>query len=768
VRPVRLELSGFLSYSERTCVELDGLDAAAIVGENGAGKTSIVEAMGWALFGKGRAKSPDDYVSVGSTECRVSFEFLLRDRRYRALRERALTSGGKSYLGLFVQSVPMSYPDPRIGSRPDQFGPDATLTTKGGEWIPIGGDRIEETQREIEELLGLDYDTWLTTSFVGQNRADQFTRLTPAGRKELLGEVLQLDVYARLHEEAQARARTFAGEMVAAQRRLEDLEDVLAGEGEARRRVAVAVGGGELAEAAVARAQDELGGARKSLDLARDRVASVARMADQLASLRARRQESADRLHRRLSELAEQRRQAEAEAERAKGVLQEISSASARATDLEGQAIVKQRDVDELLEAAVDLRARARLHTEEQTKELAFIQTVAEQLYELKDRLATLEHATEATCPTCGRELDPDSRTEIVIHLKDEMRRLNEQAMERRRRADGQAEQARQLLETADAKDKEVRALEAEVHQLRREADRASAAAERIPLEETRLRGFEQTAEQLAAREQAVLLELSQLEQGPNAEETRLQEAIDAGAPFGEQVATLGQELQRLEGTLQEARSRALAAAGERGRAEEALEAILRAHKDHQATKEELARTSELRWGYETLAAAFGRDGIPALIVENAIPEIEEEANRFLEKVTAGRYTVRLDSLKATKAGSIRESLEVLVADGVSERSLESLSGAERQCVDLSLRIGLARLLARRSGRPIGTLILDEPFTALDPAHLQATIEALHVLREEFPTLLVVTHQLALANAFSTRILITREGDGPSRVEIAA
>jgi exonuclease SbcC len=757
VRPVRLELVGFLSYSEPTVIELEGLDAAVIVGENGAGKTSIVEAIGWALFGKGRARSPDDYVSIGAASCTVTFEFLLGDDHYRVLRERSLTSGGKSYLGLFAYSHHDQEAD--LDGRPIG-GPYEV-------WQPVGGDRIEETQRKIEELLGLTYDTWLASSFIGQNRADQFTRMTAAGRKELLTEVLQLEIYARLHEEAQGRARTLAGEMVAAQRRLEDLEDVLAREGEARARVAAAVDAGDSAEAAVTRAQESLAATRNSLELARADAASVERARDGLEDLRRRRQERASHLTHLHAGFAEQRRQAEAEAERAKEALKELASASARATEFEGQAFVKEQEAQAARVESEEALAEGEAHRTAAAAALERVSAMSEEFYQLQEQLQTLQASTAPSCPICERELDPDDRAALVEKVGRRVRELEEGMAEKRRRAEDDEELARLAREKAQRAAMTVVRAGETAGSLRREADRATAAAERIPQEEARLHDLDRRAGLLATQEQGTQLELAQLQE-PAEDEARLERAIQAGAVFAEQVESLGREVQLLEGTLQEARARSRDRAVECGKAEANLEYIQRARSEHDATKAELGRTSDLRYSYEILVAAFGRDGIPALIVENAVPEIEEEANRFLEKLTAGRYSVRLESLKATKSGSLKETLEILVADGSGERSLESLSGAERQCVDLSLRIGLSRLLARRAGRQIQTLVIDEGFTAFDVGHLQASIEALHTLQEEFPTLLVITHQQELANAFSTRIQVSREGEGPSRVEVAA
>src|SRR5581483_10166641 len=201
VRPVRITLSDFLSH-HATELELEGLEAIAIVGENGAGKSSLIEGLRWALFGGGRGRSPDHYVRAGASSCRVVVEFELAGRRYLVERQRELGKTGKSYLGLFGVSR----------------GP------RGENLWPIGGDSISETQAKIEQLLGMDEETWIRTSFLAQGSIDAFSRATPAARKELLSKVLELERYEQLTEAARTRVRQLEGDAAVLRQRAADLE----------------------------------------------------------------------------------------------------------------------------------------------------------------------------------------------------------------------------------------------------------------------------------------------------------------------------------------------------------------------------------------------------------------------------------------------------------------------------------------------------------------------------------------------------------------
>src|SRR4030067_1447889 len=86
--PLRLELHTFLAYKDPDPLNLEGVHIACISGENGAGKSSLLDAITWALWGKARSSSPDDLIHQGEREMRVSFTFELAGQRYRGIRQR--------------------------------------------------------------------------------------------------------------------------------------------------------------------------------------------------------------------------------------------------------------------------------------------------------------------------------------------------------------------------------------------------------------------------------------------------------------------------------------------------------------------------------------------------------------------------------------------------------------------------------------------------------------------------------------------------------
>ncbi len=181
--------------------------------------------------------------------------------------------------------------------------------------------------------------------------------------------------------------------------------------------------------------------------------------------------------------------------------------------------------------------------------------------------------------------------------------------------------------------------------------------------------------------------------------------------------------------------------------------------KEHKATQREIEIHKEL-------VTAFGKDGIQALIIEQAIPEIEEEANRILASLTQNRTQIALESLRDLKKGGTRETLDIKISDELGERSYELYSGGEAFRVDFAIRIALSKLLASRTGTRLRTLVIDEGFGTQDTEGLDHLVEAIQAISEDFEKILVITHVESLKQAFPVRIEVTKYPDQGSRFEV--
>lgn len=201
--PLQLTLKNFLSYRDAT-LDFRGLHVACICGSNGAGKSSLLEAIAWAVWGQSRALAEDDVIHLGTTEALVDFVFQCHQQVYRVIRTRY--RGQASTLEFQVQT-------------PNGF---RTLTEKG----------IRATQQLILTHLKLDYDTFINSAYLRQGRADEFMLKRPSDRKQILADLLKLDQYDDLAEQAKEQARQFKAELGVLERSLEQITTQLQQDGE--------------------------------------------------------------------------------------------------------------------------------------------------------------------------------------------------------------------------------------------------------------------------------------------------------------------------------------------------------------------------------------------------------------------------------------------------------------------------------------------------------------------------------------------------------
>ena len=203
------------------------------------------------------------------------------------------------------------------------------------------------------------------------------------------------------------------------------------------------------------------------------------------------------------------------------------------------------------------------------------------------------------------------------------------------------------------------------------------------------------------------------------------------------------------------------------GQLTERLEQAEKDRAELEAVKEKRDDARKQRALYKHLRGAFSKHGIPSLIIEETLPEIEERANVLLDRLTDGKRHVRLETLREKKTGGTKETLEIVITDeqGVA-RPYETFSGGESFRVNFALRIALAQLLAERSGVRVRTLVIDEGFGTQDEEGIERLVDSIQAIREDFSKILVITHLERLKQAFPVRIEVEKDPVTGSTFEV--
>ena len=203
--PLSLSLRNFLSYGEEVPpLDFSQFHVACLTGGNGHGKSALLDGITYALWGQARkSRSDEELCRIGAREMRVDFDFALGEKHFRVIRSWRRTKRGVPALDLQVES-------------------DGIFRTLSE------GEGINPTQRRINELLSMDYDTFVNSAFIVQGRADEFTQKNARQRKEVLGRILGLGRYDQLQGMARVRYQEHQRQSETLQTRLSELDAELA------------------------------------------------------------------------------------------------------------------------------------------------------------------------------------------------------------------------------------------------------------------------------------------------------------------------------------------------------------------------------------------------------------------------------------------------------------------------------------------------------------------------------------------------------------
>lgn len=860
--PLRLSLSGFLSYREPVELDFTTFDLACIAGANGSGKSSLLDAITWSLFGLAR-KRDDSVINTQSESAQVSFIFQYEDNLYRV--QRVNPRGKTSMLEFQIYQ----------GPREDANGSlSPAALARGTAWKPLTERTLRETQACIEETLRLDYETFVNASFFLQGKADQFTQQRPGDRKRILSSILGLEVWEAYRRRAAERRKQVEGDIASLDGRLHEIKLELDEEDERVRRLAELET--DLERLAKARAAQEttLENARKIAATIAEQSKLVETLDQQLESARRRLGEMEARLAERQEEresYAQIQARAEAieaafaewEAQRAElerweqvaGQFREhekrlqepqnaINAARAR-LEQEAQTLRGQRGEVETAreqlgvireqleqaktraqEAEQQLARRAELDAELDTARQRLAEAKAEnprlrdEMDELKERIDRLTVAEGAHCPLCGQELSPEEREKLIASLQSQGTELGDRFRANRAllsestelqanleeqiaglnkaesdlRAHNQAiarlgSQSEVLEEKLERWESTGAPRLAEIETALKEETYAPQAREQLAVVEAELKeiGYDAAAHEAARRAEA---------QGRSAEADlrALEKARAALAPLDREIADLGDQIvnQRVEverqGEVYAEAAKALQVAQqgapdllaaerelldtqesenrvrlEVGAARQkvlVLDDLKARSTDLEAQRDQLAHRAGR---YKQLERAFGKDGVPALLIEQALPQIESKANEILERLSRGTMSVRFVTQAAYKdkrRDDLRETLDIQISDNAGSRDYEMFSGGEAFRVNFAIRLALSEVLAQRAGARLQTLVIDEGFGSQDAQGRQRLIEAINLVRPDFAKILVITHIDELKDAFPARIEVEKTPRG--------
>ena len=828
-------------------LNLEPVHIACISGDNGYGKTALLDAITWAIWGKARAKTQDELVNVARNTMFVELDFFAGESRYRVTRTYTKgrgASSGKSELNLSII----------IGN---------TVTS-------LMANTIRETEEKIVNLLNMDYETFINTSYLKQGDSNRFTSSRPTDRKKILADLLDLSYYERLESASKQHSRQLQNDVEVQQSVIEHKSSTVQEKELILERLETYKKESQnllSEEQSLSKELEDLNQKRQTLLV---EISNKKTMVDQI-----------DTSEKEIGMMLVQEMRWKKELGELKILLsrseeiqstykeyQDLRSEYGRSTTLisdfhkinaekiviektiaietlklESQISNKSNRIKTDLQPLVDgipklLREINLANTALQNLEIEFSETehllnkanamsekvtilqisnktLLTQMSDSRNRFDMINHA-EATCPLCLQSLSTGNKQHIREGLQSEGKtskveyesnlekiqaltdRKNEiitqnelqQTILVRKRTETEKIQYDLMNQLGKSEDSsiELSSLKLNLVQMEEELNSERFCSEelnRLKILDSKLKKLEDTEKNHSHLESKLeslspYLELHAQLQGSRDRLLSVTQSVEDTKSIREarqlQTETWKLELVRIEKILTEewdfdqkinliqskikkVKGQSLNAVTMREQARYQIEQIVKAEEDIKSMELEIFKTNEDVQLYEELASAFGRNGIQALMIERAVPMLENTAKELLARLSDNKMTIKLE-LKEGRidraTGLPSEELNITISDEQGTRSYETFSGGETFRIDFAIRIAMSKLLASRSGSPLPILFIDEGFGSQDTIGQGRLIEVIQSISEDFEKIIVITHIDSMKENFDQQIEISK------------
>lgn len=764
MRPLWIELKNFGQYTTQR-INLEGISAATIVGPTGAGKSiGFMESITWCFYLQCRLSDPDGFIKTGQTDAAVTVCFEMKGEVYRATRTRSIrTKRGKTEFHIHRQV--------------------------GEEWDPV--------DRDIEALVGADYDALTASNFFLQEDPFDLCKAKPKDRIGLVAKILKLERFEERAKLANKKANTAAGELKV---KLEQREWAAAAEAKYQESVKAL----ESLEESMVTINTQIAEEEKKRDELTKRQATLEATLSAMPTVNTVALEAEHgHLKWEMLALAAKINETKAIAAREPGLLEKQAAMEKNESLLKELEASRQAKVEELSRARPKVEAATeilQLLKDDQAAKIAEkgkleyeVRVVSDGMAEYKKETARIERDIEAAtnqtevlnglpcddglqrqCPLVKaakhtkERLLPDLRGMLAIRsnkeLNEAMARVKAALQESVTKLESVSERLNGggTLNVYNAKQEEAKAqtavndLDRQMNDIRRLSELARAEVKDLPKVQHAKEIWPQMQTDLERKVEAVNVAKQAIDTAKVDVFKRERLNSDKLNMELHLVESLGQrerlKVIRSEYEGEVANKRLTIALAKEGRGQ--LESIER---DISVAQREIEE-------YGHLAEAYRR--VPVLMIENVTPVIEEEANKALLRLSLRGMQLRFDSQRELKTvDKTIDEMNIYVRDQDGERVYETYSGGEHGLANFATRLGLTLLTSTRSGSPMETIIVDEAFASMSEEIAQRVRVYLEELADRYKLILIITHDLNLKGSLPAQITVTPGPQG-STVEI--
>ena len=708
--PKYIKVNNFLSYVSEV-IDLQQLDGiVAIIGNNGHGKSSIIDMISTAIFYRARntdmrGVGMDDLVNQNAESFEIELVFTMSNNEYKIIRKKV--RGGAHELELFINGVSHT-------------------------------EKISETQQKILNIIKMDYETFMDTVCIGQGNSGSFMEKSPNERKDVFVQVLNLNKYDKLKDytnelkkETKQKIELIEMEMkrYSEQIDLRDSYKVMLNNITITSQ-ALRIQSGEKENILM-----ELIREKAEYDNNLKNVEELKKHREDLKQFKLNTLNKREKLTNKITSI---KNTIQTDKDQVATLTEKIEKYNLEDIDVD---ITKYQNEIEALNIKIsDLKSKIAI-LESQNRDLT------NQTKELKVKYTQLEQYNKAECEFCGNNISESHKQGHLDRLKNEGKGIIITINENKIQIENLMDELKEIEKNIPQAKDEITKLQT----LKNKIIQATTNVENLTKNiKNNVELLHETAEELSDNNKI------QFEDESNWDEIQFEYKT-----FN--LETIKSQIAQLKKQYDEERDKQL-------KIQAKIDEIAHHEKKVKELTVELDELRILCSDYEDLEVAWGKSGIQAIIIENALPEIEVEINDVLDLLTDGKVNIEFKTQKDNKGKKSKkpasvETLDIIVNNELGSRTYETYSGGEKFRIDFACHVGLSKFLAKRAGSNIDLFIIDEGLGSQDQIAKGNIVNSINKLTTMFKKILVITHIEEIQEAFDNKLIITKHPLDGSKVK---
>lgn len=737
MRPTRLYIENFMCY-ECSYIDFSQFSSALIIGKkenneiysNGVGKTTIFKAIEYVLFNQSDVNL-EEIIRDDTNSCKVVFDISVNNQEYRISRVR--TKKGATDLSLYERTKSIGS-DEEVYHIKTNYEDIYSPVTLEKFWKDISGRRTADTEKDLNKLLKINFKSFRSTVHFMQNDFSGLTTSTPEKRKGILKDALNLVIYSKLEKIAKIKSNLLSKEI--------EKYKILA---------------------------ENINNPDKDLqDLIfkkNDSESMILKKSELIDSCNLRLHSNNDKLNNLISEYNSLELKFSEFLVKEKSCLSEKNKIEISVKEYltkKTNVIRAANDLIDEIRVLKDYKENNGLHDFSKIDYLldeinSKKEIAAQHNADLKNNIIKLEELKipipDGVCKNCRQTLSAE-------HKKICQDKINQDIATCQNNILNSKKIISELNELCAKNQKEINNLSL-LKKTNEETERLiisknKEVQEKKNLYEEYVLLFEKFKNELKNKSEEIDQIKIDLDKSSQQEAKNIQALIQKEK---DNINLIKLELSSLVKDLTHSTN-----------AKAVIDHTIKQKTQENLKKKEYSKAisdlEEKISAFPSVLQAFSSTGIPNLIIQNVLDDLQIEANLLLDKLKPG-LQLEFFTEKTTDDGVEEDTLDIKYFLNNKKRYYEQLSGAQKLSVTFSLKLGLSFLLQKIIGTDIKFLLLDEIDPSLDKASVDSFSDIVKFFQKDF-TILVITHNDRLKSKFSCGICVEQDSNMVSRAKVVS